>query len=251
MYVNGAPQYQLVLQEGINRHVFGEGLDPVEQEWLAGVINEHLGGWRARAGLHVPGCVRGTCKDRGGGAQQEWLADGGREQSTWAGGCWRGGGCTHGPRAARGRTCAACPHVATCTARAPGLTAPHTFACTTPSEENRGRLRELGGFVGGSERALPAGGATAGAGSGRPFADFVSPAAQAQRQAAMAEQAALRAGRQAERAGKKAAAEAERAGRMAAADAKRARPLGGSRFQQRRQQQQDRWDDDVDDKWNL
>lgn len=46
--VNGAPQYQLVLQEGISRHVLGEGLDPLEQEWLAGVINEHLGeasGW--------------------------------------------------------------------------------------------------------------------------------------------------------------------------------------------------------------
>ncbi len=31
------------LQEGINRHVFGEGLNPLEQEWLAEVINEHLG----------------------------------------------------------------------------------------------------------------------------------------------------------------------------------------------------------------
>lgn len=31
------------LQEGINRYVFGEGLNPLEQEWLAEVINEHLG----------------------------------------------------------------------------------------------------------------------------------------------------------------------------------------------------------------
>lgn len=31
------------LQEGINRHVFGEGLNPLEQEWLAEVVNEHLG----------------------------------------------------------------------------------------------------------------------------------------------------------------------------------------------------------------
>lgn len=30
-------------QEGINRHVFGEGLNPLEQEWLAEVINNHLG----------------------------------------------------------------------------------------------------------------------------------------------------------------------------------------------------------------
>lgn len=43
MYVNGEPQMQLVLQEGINRHVFGEGLAPLEQEWLAGVINDHIG----------------------------------------------------------------------------------------------------------------------------------------------------------------------------------------------------------------
>lgn len=149
------------------------------------------------------------------------------------------------------------------------------FATPPHAEENRARLRELGGFVGGSERALPAGGskralpgagATAGSSSGRPFADFVSPAQEAQRQAAMAEQSARRMGRQAEKAGKQmaadaermgrtAAADAERAGRMAAADAKRARPLGGSRFrsqqqeQQRRQQQQ--WEDDDEDKWNL
>jgi hypothetical protein len=43
MVVNGQPQYRLVLQEGINKHVFGEGLSPVEQEWLVEVINEHVG----------------------------------------------------------------------------------------------------------------------------------------------------------------------------------------------------------------
>lgn len=49
MVVNGQPQYQLVLQEGINRYVFGEGLNPLEQEWLAAVINEHLDENRGRA----------------------------------------------------------------------------------------------------------------------------------------------------------------------------------------------------------
>ncbi|KAL4431634.1 hypothetical protein ABPG77_001476 [Micractinium sp. CCAP 211/92] len=49
MIVNGEPQYQLVLQEGINRHVFGEGLNPLEQEWLAEVVNEHLAENRERA----------------------------------------------------------------------------------------------------------------------------------------------------------------------------------------------------------
>ncbi|PSC76759.1 serine threonine kinase [Micractinium conductrix] len=42
MVVNGEPQYQLVLQEGINRYVLGEGLNPLEQEWLAQIINEHI-----------------------------------------------------------------------------------------------------------------------------------------------------------------------------------------------------------------
>ena len=31
------------LQEGINRYVLGEGLNPLEQEWLAQIINEHIG----------------------------------------------------------------------------------------------------------------------------------------------------------------------------------------------------------------
>jgi hypothetical protein len=43
MIVNDQPQYQLLLQEGINQHVFGEGLDLMEQEWLQEVINQHLG----------------------------------------------------------------------------------------------------------------------------------------------------------------------------------------------------------------
>lgn len=38
------PLHLAFVQEGINRHVFGEGLNPLEQEWLAAVINEHLGG---------------------------------------------------------------------------------------------------------------------------------------------------------------------------------------------------------------
>ena len=54
MIVNGQPQYQLVLQEGINKHVLGEGLTPVEQEWLVGVINEHIG--EPQPSCH-PGCA--------------------------------------------------------------------------------------------------------------------------------------------------------------------------------------------------
>ncbi|PRW59623.1 serine threonine kinase [Chlorella sorokiniana] len=59
MAVNGQPQYQLVLQEGINRHVFGEGLNPLEQEWLAAVINEHLDENRGRA-RELEGFVDGS-----------------------------------------------------------------------------------------------------------------------------------------------------------------------------------------------
>jgi len=42
-YVNGQPQGQLVLREGVESYSFGEGLDPLEQQWLASVINAHLG----------------------------------------------------------------------------------------------------------------------------------------------------------------------------------------------------------------
>eukprot|EP00890_Picochlorum_soloecismus_P001066 jgi/Picsp_1/1960/NSC_05426-R1_serine threonine protein kinase len=41
-YVNGVPQSELVLKHGVESIVFGEGLDPVEQDWLASVINEFL-----------------------------------------------------------------------------------------------------------------------------------------------------------------------------------------------------------------
>lgn len=57
MVVNGQPQYQLVLTEGINRHVFGEGLNPLEQEWLAEVINEHIGETCAAAASTAGGGV--------------------------------------------------------------------------------------------------------------------------------------------------------------------------------------------------
>ncbi|GFR48226.1 hypothetical protein Agub_g10087, partial [Astrephomene gubernaculifera] len=40
--VNGEPQTAVELVEGVNRHRFGEGLEPVEQLWLAGQINTHL-----------------------------------------------------------------------------------------------------------------------------------------------------------------------------------------------------------------
>jgi len=41
-YINGVPQGQLVLRQGVETYILGEGLDPIEQEWLAEVINAHL-----------------------------------------------------------------------------------------------------------------------------------------------------------------------------------------------------------------
>ena len=41
-YVNGVPQSELILKHGVQSVVFGEGLDPVEQDWLASVINDFL-----------------------------------------------------------------------------------------------------------------------------------------------------------------------------------------------------------------
>jgi hypothetical protein len=41
-FVNGQPQGRLVLKQGVETVAFGEGLDPLEQEWLADVINSHL-----------------------------------------------------------------------------------------------------------------------------------------------------------------------------------------------------------------
>jgi serine/threonine protein kinase len=41
-YINGVPQGQLVLRQGVETYIIGEGLDPIEQEWLAEVINAHL-----------------------------------------------------------------------------------------------------------------------------------------------------------------------------------------------------------------
>jgi hypothetical protein len=41
-YVNGIPQSELILKHGVQSIVFGEGLDPVEQDWLASVINDFL-----------------------------------------------------------------------------------------------------------------------------------------------------------------------------------------------------------------
>mmetsp|Transcript_39172 Transcript_39172/g.122000 ORF Transcript_39172/g.122000 Transcript_39172/m.122000 type:complete len:113 (+) Transcript_39172:3-341(+) len=40
--VNGREVACLVLQEGIVRHPVGQGLQPLEQEWLAKTIGEHL-----------------------------------------------------------------------------------------------------------------------------------------------------------------------------------------------------------------
>ena len=41
-YVNGVPQSQLMLRQGVESFIFGESLDPLEQEWLVDVINKHL-----------------------------------------------------------------------------------------------------------------------------------------------------------------------------------------------------------------
>jgi eukaryotic-like serine/threonine-protein kinase len=41
-YINDVPQGQLVLRQGVETYVFGEGLDVIEQEWLTEVINAHL-----------------------------------------------------------------------------------------------------------------------------------------------------------------------------------------------------------------
>lgn len=41
-YINGVPQGQLVLRQGVETYILGEGLEPIEQEWLAEVINAHL-----------------------------------------------------------------------------------------------------------------------------------------------------------------------------------------------------------------
>lgn len=84
MIVNGQPQYQLVLEEGINRHVFGEGLNPREQEWLAELINEHLdenrGRTRELGGFVAGGTERalppGSSTSRAGGPRYgDWAAD--------------------------------------------------------------------------------------------------------------------------------------------------------------------------------
>lgn len=40
--VNDVPQCHVVLKEGLNEYVFGEGLKELEQDWLVGVIESHL-----------------------------------------------------------------------------------------------------------------------------------------------------------------------------------------------------------------
>lgn len=40
--VNGVPQTHIELEEGVRKHMFGEALSTVEQQWLAAQINEHI-----------------------------------------------------------------------------------------------------------------------------------------------------------------------------------------------------------------
>lgn len=47
MYVNGRPVTELVISEGTRRHVFGGGLEPVEQEWVRDEINNFLSSRRS------------------------------------------------------------------------------------------------------------------------------------------------------------------------------------------------------------
>ncbi|KAI0563968.1 Serine/threonine protein kinase [Gracilaria domingensis] len=49
MYVNGRPLAELVLNEGTRRHVFGDALDPVEQEWLRDEINDFISSQNGRS----------------------------------------------------------------------------------------------------------------------------------------------------------------------------------------------------------
>lgn len=38
--INNAPQMALKIYEGVQSYIFGEGLNPLELEWLAGEIND-------------------------------------------------------------------------------------------------------------------------------------------------------------------------------------------------------------------
>lgn len=40
MIVNGVPQTAIEISEGVRKHVFGENLARIEQQWLASEINE-------------------------------------------------------------------------------------------------------------------------------------------------------------------------------------------------------------------
>ncbi len=63
------PRTAIELVEGVNRHRFGEGLDPMEQEWLAGEINAHIeqSSGRAPAAEDMPPEDRPAVYDEDGG----------------------------------------------------------------------------------------------------------------------------------------------------------------------------------------
>ncbi len=201
--------------------MFGEGLNPLEQEWLAAVINEHLGGLVHRRLGHLAA-----------------------HRARWAR-AWH----------ELGRNCELLFVVAATERTAVLLQPTHPAAAPTHcppghplyADENRGRARELEGFVDAGPAALPE--SSSSASGGRRFSDFVSPA---QQQAAAAEQAAQAAGWQAQQAGERAAAAARRAGERAAADVERsAGRFRGSAWRGKQQQRQQFDDDDDDVTWNV
>lgn len=202
------------------RAVFGEGLNPLEQEWLAEVINDHIGApcWRC---WHL--------------LARRPMAHAWPMPPTPS---WRL------PRA--GQPAGQTSWLAPLTSHL--VSFPHS---SSTAEENKGRMRELEGFVesGPTDRALPAAGASSS--GGQRFSDFVL---NSEQQAEMAAEAARVAGRQAEQAGRAAGTAAQRAAARAERDAQRAAGrYGGSKWEEKKRQAPQRWtdnDDDEDDLWN-
>jgi hypothetical protein len=74
-YVNGEPRGQLALRQGVDAVVFGEALDPLEQEWLAGVVDGHLAELAAMHGNELEeadgGALGGSYSEADSGADDD------------------------------------------------------------------------------------------------------------------------------------------------------------------------------------